>query len=59
MTDNVTYLADYYGIAPQEVIQASQWFDSSIDDSVEDLFELIRDHNEITTAAAIDELLHV
>lgn len=57
MTDTIAYFANYYGITPQEVIQASQWFDSSIDDSVEDLLELIRDHNEITTTAAITELL--
>lgn len=59
MTDNVNFLADYYGITPQEVIQASKWFDSSIDDSVEELFELIRDHNDIKASAAITELLHV
>ena len=59
MTDTVAYFADYYGITPEEVLLASNWFDDSIDDHVEDLFQLIAEHNEISTIAAIDELLHV
>ena len=55
MMDNIAYFADYYGISPEEVLEASRWFDESIDD----LFQLIADHNEITTTAAITELLHV
>ena len=59
MTDNIAYFADYYGISPEEVLEACRWFDVSIDDNVDDLFQLIADHNEITTTAAITELLHV
>lgn len=59
MTDNIAYFADYYGISPEEVLEASRWFDEAIDDHFEDLFQLIADHNEITTTAAITELLHV
>ena len=57
MADTVAYFADFYGITPDDVILGSRLFDDSIDDSVEEVFELLRDHNEITTAAAIDELL--
>ena len=59
MIDTVAFFADFYGISEEDVIQANRWFDPSIDDSIEEVFELIRDHNEISTTAAIDELLHV
>lgn len=59
MIDTVAFFADFYGITEEEVILANRWFDPSIDDSIEEVFELIRDHNEISTTAAIDDLLHV
>lgn len=59
MIDTVAFFADFYGITEEKVILANRWFDPSIDDSIEEVFELIRDHNEISTTAAIDELLHV
>lgn len=57
--DSLTYFADYYEVTPEELLEANSLFDDTIDESVEEVIELIRDHKEISTLAAIDELLHV
>jgi hypothetical protein len=59
MTDSLLCIADQYDLTPEEVLEAGRLFDDSIDDSIEDVYELLRDHKELTTIAAIDELLHV
>lgn len=57
--DSIAYFAAYYDVDPADIIEAYRIFDDSIDDSVEDVIDLIKDHKEITTLAAIDELLNV
>jgi CBS-domain-containing membrane protein len=55
----VEYYADRFGISASAVEEALGWYDETIDTNNDDLVELMRDHIEITTSAAITELLHV
>ena len=57
--DSIAYFAEFYGVEPQDIVEAYRIFDDSLDDNVEDVIDLIKDHKEITTLAAINELLHV
>lgn len=57
--DSLAYFADFYEVSEEDILEASSLFDDSIDDSIEEVIELIKDHKEISTLAAIDELLHV
>ncbi len=57
--DSIAYFAEFYDVEPKDILKAYRLFDDTIDDSVEEVIELIKDHKEISTLAAIDELLHV
>ncbi len=57
--DSLAYFAEYYDVDPADIIEAYRIFDDTLDDSVEDVIELIKEHKEITTVAAITELLNV
>lgn len=47
--------ANSFGLNFGEILEANRIYDPSLDDSIEEVYELIRDHNEITISA---ELTH-
>ena len=57
--DSVAYFAEYYDVEPADIVEAYRIYDDTLDNSVEDAIELIKDHKELSTLAAIDKLLHV
>lgn len=46
-----------FDLSIEDVIEANRIYDPSVDDSIEEVYELIRDHNEITTTAELHHLL--
>lgn len=40
-----------FDLCVEDILEANRIYDPSIDGSIEEVFELIRDHNEITTNA--------
>lgn len=46
-----------FDLTVEDVLEANRIYDPSLDDSIEEVFELIRDHNEITIDAELHHLL--
>lgn len=46
-----------FDLTVEDILEANRIYDPSLDDSIEEVFELIRDHNEITTNAELHHLL--
>lgn len=47
----------HFDLSVEDVLEANRIYDPSVDDSIEEVFELIRDHNEITIAAELHHVL--
>jgi len=56
MTDSI----HAFDLTTEDIIEANRIYDPSLDSSIEEVFELIRDHNQITTNAELHHhLTHV
>lgn len=42
-----------FDLTVEDIIEANRIYDPSLDGSIEEVFELIRDHNQITTNAEL------
>jgi hypothetical protein len=40
-----------------DLLEVNRIYDPSLDDSIEEVYELIRDHNEITISAELNHIL--
>lgn len=47
----MTETINRFDLSLEDVLEAQRIYDPSIDGSIEEVFELIRDHNQITTDA--------
>jgi len=47
----MTETTNRFDLNLEDVLEAQRIYDPSIDGSIEEVFELIRDHNQITTDA--------
>lgn len=48
---SMTETTNRFDLSLEDVLEAQRIYDPSIDGSIEEVFELIRDHNQITTDA--------
>ena len=55
--DRIHQIMEEYDLTMNEVLYAHTLFDPSIDDSMEELYELVSDHNLISTTAELTHLL--
>jgi len=55
--DRIHQIMEQYDLTMNEVLYAHTLFDPSIDDSMEELYELVSDHNLISTTAELTHLL--
>lgn len=55
--DRIHQIMEQYDLTMDEVLYAHTLFDPSIDDSMEELYELVSDHNLISTTAELTHLL--
>jgi hypothetical protein len=46
-----------FDIDLDDLLEVNRIYDPSLDDSIEEVYELIRDHNEITITAELNHLL--
>lgn len=55
--DRIHQIMQQYDLTMDEVLYAHTLYDPSIDDSMEELYELVSDHNLISTTAELTHLL--
>ncbi len=55
--DRIHQIMEQYDLTMDEVLYAHTLYDPSIDDSMEELYELVSDHNLISTTAELTHLL--
>ena len=55
--DRIHQIMEQYDLTMDEVLYAHTLIDPSIDDSMEELYELVSDHNLISTTAELTHLL--
>ncbi len=55
--DRIHQIMEQYDLTLDEVLYAHTLYDPSIDDSMEELYELVSDHNLISTTAELTHLL--
>ena len=48
---------NFSDIEYSELLEVSRIYDPDLDDSIEEVYELLRDHNEITISAELNHLL--
>ena len=55
--DRIHQIMEQYDLTMDEVLYAHTLYDPAIDDSMEELYELVSDHNLISTTAELTHLL--
>lgn len=55
--DRIHQIMEQYDLTFDEVLYAHTLYDPSIDDSMDELYELVSDHNLISTTAELTHLL--
>lgn len=55
--DRIQEVMEEYDLTFDEVLYAQALYDPAIDDTVEELYELVSDHNLISTTAELTHLL--
>ena len=55
--DRIHQIMEQYDLTFDEVLYAHTLYDPAIDDSMEELYELVSDHNLISTTAELTHLL--
>ena len=55
--DRIHQIMKQYDLTMDEVLYAHTLYDPSIDDSMDELYELVSDHNLISTTAELTHLL--
>ena len=55
--DRIHQIMEQYDLTMDEVLYAHTLYDPAIDDSMDELYELVSDHNLISTTAELTHLL--
>ena len=55
--DRIQEIMEQYDLTMDEVLYAHTLYDPAIDDNMEELYELVSDHNLISTTAELTHLL--
>lgn len=55
--DRIHQIMEQYDLTMDDVLYAHTLYDPAIDDSMEELYELVSDHNLISTTAELTHLL--